>query len=114
LSAFSIPAVNINPTPISGSLAVKRMIGPDKGFCIRRSGWLLKYRLPFPNRVDGVARNFKAEMRANTTRKSKTAACGALPFWHPASKDTACGHMVHSCKRHHIDSKKYKYTFGLG
>jgi hypothetical protein len=53
-------------------------------------------------------------MRANTTRKSKTAACGALPFWHPASKDSACGHMVHFCKRHRIDSKKYKYTFGLG
>jgi hypothetical protein len=30
LNAFSIPAGNINPTPIFGSLVVKQMIGPDK------------------------------------------------------------------------------------
>jgi hypothetical protein len=67
----------------------------DKSHRIQRSGWLPNYRLPLPNRVGVVARKFKAKMRANATRKSKSdatiASCRGLPSWHPAARILSLG-----------------------
>jgi hypothetical protein len=101
-----------------GTTLAELQIDPNKRRRIRRSGGLLNYRLPVPRRVGGAARTFKAEMQANTTRKSKTAATftsfRGSPSSHPTRKDVWSGHLLRSNIRHHTDYKGYERVVRIG